>query len=607
MLERGIDPADQLDAAEARRVVRRAFRQLGPYRRDVIIGVVLVVFWTLATIAGPFLLSVGIDDGISQGDGRVLAFAVAGYILVAAASYGLYRAQIVVVARSGEGFLRDLRNQVFRHLSGLSLSFFDRTKAGVLVSRMTSDVDSLSELVQFGLLQLTMNVLLLVLSVVWLGLVSWQLLLICLVPVPFVVAASVKFQRDSNRAYNEVRDQIGDTLSHLNESIAGVREIQAFGREDLETERFAERSDGLQRAHMRSVFVQAWYLPVIEFAGLGTTALVVGFGGWLTVQGVVTIGTVAFFVLTLNNLFEPIQQLSQLFNTVQSAGAGLKKLFALLDTTTDVPERPGAVDLPAQGEIDVRDVSFGYADGAPVLRDVALTIGVGERLALVGPTGAGKSTLAKLIARFYDPTDGTVSFGGVDLRDATTASLRRRMVVVPQEGFLFSGSIRDNVRVGRADATDAEVDEALRTVGAYERFASLPEGLASEVRERGARLSAGERQLVSLARAALADPAVLVLDEATSSLDPGTEVLVEEAVGRLMAGRTVIVIAHRLSTAARADRVGVVDAGQLLELGPHDDLVAAGGAYARLYAAWVGGSASAVDDAEGPEVDAGPQ
>ncbi|MEZ5206821.1 MAG: ATP-binding cassette domain-containing protein [Acidimicrobiales bacterium] len=255
----------------------------------------------------------------------------------------------------------------------------------------------------------------------------------------------------------------------------------------------------------------------------------------------------------------------------------------------------------------MRDVSFGYADGAPVLRDVALTIGVGERLALVGPTGAGKSTLAKLIARFYDPTDGTVSFGGVDLRDATTASLRRRMVVVPQEGFLFSGSIRDNVRVGRADATDAEVDEALRTVGAYERFASLPEGLASEVRERGARLSAGERQLVSLARAALADPAVLVLDEATSSLDPGTEVLVEEAVGRLMAGRTVIVIAHRLSTAARADRVGVVDAGQLLELGPHDDLVAAGGAYARLYAAWVGGSASAVDDAEGPEVDAGPQ
>ncbi|MEZ5137063.1 MAG: ABC transporter transmembrane domain-containing protein [Acidimicrobiales bacterium] len=553
MRARGIAPADQLDAAEARRVVRRAFRQLGPYRRDVIIGVVLVVFWTLATIAGPFLLSVGIDDGISQGDGRVLAFAVAGYILVAAASYGLYRAQIVVVARSGEGFLRDLRNQVFRHLSGLSLSFFDRTKAGVLVSRMTSDVDSLSELVQFGLLQLTMNVLLLVLSVVWLGLVSWQLLLICLVPVPFVVAASVKFQRDSNRAYNEVRDQIGDTLSHLNESIAGVREIQAFGREDLETERFAERSDGLQRAHMRSVFVQAWYLPVIEFAGLGTTALVVGFGGWLTVQGVVTIGTVAFFVLTLNNLFEPIQQLSQLFNTVQSAGAGLKKLFALLDTTTDVPERPGAVDLPAQGEIDVRDVSFGYADGAPVLRDVALTIGVGERLALVGPTGAGKSTLAKLIARFYDPTDGTVSFGGVDLRDATTASLRRRMVVVPQEGFLFSGSIRDNVRVGRADATDAEVDEALRTVGAYERFASLPEGLASEVRS-GARACRRGASARPLARAALADPAVLVLDEATSSLDPGTEVLVEEAVGRLMAGRTVIVIAHRLSTAACRSR-----------------------------------------------------
>ena len=595
MAERGVDPEDMLDADEARAVIRRAARQLGPYRRDVVIGLVLVVCWTLTTIAGPFLLRFGIDNGISVGDGRVLAMAVAGYVVTAGASYLLFRSQVVVVARAGEGFLRDLRNRVFRHLSGLSLSFYDRTKAGVLVSRMTSDVDSLSELVQVGLLMLTMNVLLLVFSVLWLGLVSWQLLALCLIPLPLVIVASIKFQRDSNRAYNEVRDQIGDTLSQLNEGIAGVREIQAFGRERLQAQRFSVQNTSLERAHMRSVFVQAWYLPVIEFAGLGTTALVVGVGGWMTVQDIVTLGTVAFFVLTLNNLFEPVQQLSQLFNTVQSAGAGLKKLFALLDTTTDVPERPGAVDLPEQGAIEVRGVGFAYADGPPVLTDVDLTIAVGERLALVGPTGAGKSTLAKLIARFYDPSEGVVTFGGTDLRDATLSSLRERMVVVPQEGFLFDGSIRDNVRVGRADASDDEVDEALRTVGAYERFASLPEGLGTAVRERGARLSAGEKQLVSLARAALADPAVLVLDEATSSLDPGTEVVVEEAVTRLMRGRTVIVIAHRLSTAARADRVGVVDAGRLLELGSHDELLAAGGSYTRLYTAWAGGGSDTED------------
>jgi ATP-binding cassette subfamily B protein len=337
------------------------------------------------------------------------------------------------------------------------------------------------------------------------------------------------------------------------------------------------------------VFVQAWYLPVIEFAGLATTALVVGIGGWLTINDVLTLGTITFFVLTLNNLFEPVQQLSQLFNTVQSAGAGLNKLYDLLDTDIEVAERPGAVDLPRTGAIDVRRVTFAYAEGRPVLADVDLHVAAGERLALVGPTGAGKSTLAKLMARLYDPTQGSVSFGGVDLRDARLHSLRNRIVVVPQEGFLFNGTIRDNVRLARGNATDAEVDAALDAVGVRERFEALPDGLDTEVRERGSRLSAGERQLVSLARAALVDPAVLVLDEATSSLDPGTELLVEQAMTTLMQGRTVIVIAHRLSTAERSDRVGVVDGGRLVEIGAHDELVAAGGAYARLFATWTGG------------------
>jgi ATP-binding cassette subfamily B protein len=587
--EVGVSEEDQLDARQAKQVLRRAARMLRPYRGQVALAGAFIVLWTGSILAGPFFVKYGIDQGITKGDARALNIAVAGYVVVAVASYFVYRVQVMIVGRVGEGFLRDLRIRVFEHLQRLSMPFYDREKAGVIVSRMTSDVDSLAELVQFGLLMFLMNALLLVFSVVVLALVSWQLVLICLIPVPFVVVASVKFQRDSNHAYLEVRERIGSTLSRLQEGISGVRVIQAFGRETVETSRFATENSSLYRAHMDSVFVQAWYLPVIEIAGLGTTALVVGIGGWMTIEGVITLGTIAFFVLTLGNLFEPIQQLSQLFNTVQSAGAGLKKLFDLLDTAVDVPERKGAIDLPGNGEIRVEDVTFAYADGAPVLRDVSLTIHPAERLALVGPTGAGKSTLAKLVARLYDPTSGRVMFDGVDLRDVTLRSLRDRIVVVPQEGFLFNGTIRDNIRIARGDATDDEVDQALRDVGVFERFDSLADGLDTEVRERGSRLSAGEKQLVSLARAALVDPALLVLDEATSSLDPGTELLVERAMTQLMEGRTVVVIAHRMSTAERSDRVGVVDDGRLIELGTHAELVRADGQYAALHRTWTSG------------------
>jgi ATP-binding cassette subfamily B protein len=598
--EVGVAEEEQLDARQAKQVLRRAGRMLRPYRREVLMAGVMILLWTASILAGPFFVKYGIDQGISNGDARALNIAVIGYVVVAVASYFVYRVQVMIIGRVGEGFLRDLRVRVFDHLQRLSMPFYDREKAGVVVSRMTSDVDSLAELVQFGLLMFLMNALLLVFSVVVLAVVSWQLILICLIPVPFVVWASVKFQRDSNDAYLEVRERIGSTLSRLQEGISGVRVIQAFGREKVETDRFAQENKVLYRAHMDSVFVQAWYLPVIEIAGLGTTALVVGIGGWMTIEGIITLGTIAFFVLTLGNLFEPIQQLSQLFNTLQSAGAGLKKLFDLLDTPVDVPERKGAIDLPRSGEVDVQDVTFAYAEGPPVLRDVSLTIAPGERLALVGPTGAGKSTLAKLIARLYDPTEGRVIFSGVDLRDATLRSLRDRVVVVPQEGFLFNGTIRDNIRIARSGASDAEVEQSLRDVGVYERFASLPDGIDTEVRERGSRLSAGEKQLVSLARAALVDPALLVLDEATSSLDPGTELLVERAMTTLMEGRTVVVIAHRLSTAERADRVGVVNDGRLVEVGSHDDLVRSNGQYAALYRTWTSGLGVLASRSAGP-------
>ncbi len=579
---------ETLDRDEAGQVLRRTWRQLEAYRRRLVVACVLVVAFTLSKLAGPYLISIGIDEGIKAGDGAVLNRTVAAFVVVSILGYVLFRAQVLAVSSIGEDFLREMRTRVFDHLQRLSMPFYDREKAGVVVSRMTSDVDSLQELVQQGLLMFVSNVLLLVVSVVWLGLVSIELLLLCLIALPPVIIASRRFQRASNVAYLDVRDGIGSTLSHLQEGIAGVRVVQAFGREDVESESFEARNRRLYDAHMQSVKVSAWYLPVIEFAGKFTTAVAVGVGGWWVFDGRLSIGDVTFFVLTLSNLFEPVQQLSQLFNQLQSAGAGLQKLYGLLDTPVDVAEAPDAVDVPS-GPIEVRDVSFAYGNGVRVLGDVDLTIGEGERIALVGPTGAGKSTLAKLIARFYDPTGGSVSIGGVDLRHATLASLRRRMAVVPQEGFLFNGTLADNIRLARPGATDDEVAAALDSIGVLDRFAGLPDGLATEVRERGSRFSAGEKQLVSLARAALADPDVLVLDEATSSLDPGTEAVVEGAMERLATGRTTIVIAHRLTTAARADRVAVVADGTVAEVGTHDELMARGERYAALFQAWAGG------------------
>ncbi|MDE0805651.1 MAG: ABC transporter ATP-binding protein, partial [Acidimicrobiales bacterium] len=509
----GVDEDDKLDRDAAKTILRRTYGMLRPHRRRMVVAGVLAALFTMGTLAGPLLVRTGIDDGIKVGDRTVINQVVVAYIVIAVLSYFVYRAQVVAISRLGEDFLKALRLRLFDHLQKLSMPFYDREKAGVVVSRMTSDIDSLSELVQMGLLMFVSNALLLAVSVVVLGVVSWKLLLLCLLALPPVILASRKFQRDSNIAYLDVRDGIGATLSQLQEGISGVRVVQAFAREDVESTRFERRNRRLFDAHMKSVKISAWYLPVIEIAGLGTTAAAVGVGGWWVHQGDLTIGTVTFFVLTLSNLFEPIQQLSQLFNMVQSAGAGLKKVYELLDTDVDVPERPGAVDLPGApgvggsasadvgreptrarrpqepGAIEVRDLAFSYLDGTEVLSGVDLTITAGERIALVGPTGAGKSTLAKLIARFYDPTAGSITIGGVDLRDATHDSLRRTMAVVPQEGFLFNGTLADNIRLARPDATDDEVAAAMESIGILDRFADLPEGLATEVRERGSRFS----------------------------------------------------------------------------------------------------------------------
>jgi ATP-binding cassette subfamily B protein len=583
----GIDEDQKLDRSQTRVVLIRSIKMAGEFRRTAALAMVYVIITVLCTLAGPVLVRHGIDAGIKGKDARALNITVIAYLVVVAIAYIIGRLQYVALNSAGEGFLRLLRIKVFSQMQRQSMAFFDREKAGVLVARMTADVESMSELVQYGLMQFLSSFLLLFFAFFLLMSLSWQLTLISLIVFPFLIAASVKFQRDSSRAYLEVREKVGANLSALQEGITGVRVIQAYAREDEQIRRFKESNRELFRSHLYSVKVSTWYFGLIEFAGIASSALIVGLGGFLVHRGSVSLGTVVAFVLLLATLFDPVQQLSQLYNTLQSAAASLHKLFAIIDAEPDVEESTNPTPLPSAGDLVVENITFAYAGSTkPALDNVSVTLTAGTRLALVGPTGAGKSTLAKLMARLYDPQDGSVSFGGVNLRDASMEDLRGRIVVIPQEGFLFDGSVRDNLLIAKPDATEAELVAALDRLALRERFEALPEGLDTEVRERGSRLSAGERQLVALSRAALVDPAVLVLDEATSNLDPGTEMLIEAALERLMVGRSVIVVAHRLSTVQRADKIAVVADAHISEIGTHDELIALNGHYALLAATW---------------------
>ena len=488
---------DKLDADEAKKVLRRAGRMALPFKKTIAAALAFTALSTLGMVLGPVILGWAIDNGIRPKDSDVLRNAVIFYMGLTVVSYFSARQQYILINRAGEGFLRDLRIRVFDHIQRQSLAFFDRNKSGVLVARMTADIESMGELVQWGLLQFVAAILLVGFALILAFVTSWQLALVGLLVMPIIVVASRKFQRDSNAAYLDVRENIGQNLSALQEGIAGVRVIQAYAREPEQQRRFKQSNRELYDSHVHSVKVSTWYFGLVEAAGVFATAIIVAVGGWLYSRGDVEIGQIITVVLLFAQLFEPVQQLSQLYNTVQSSAASLNKLFGILDTEPDVDD--GSEELPRSGSMVVDRVGFRYPNTeAPVLSDVSITVADGERLALVGPTGAGKSTLAKLMARLYDPTEGTISFGGVDLRDATLASLRHRVVVVPQEGFLFGGTIADNVRIARADASDDEVRQAFAAIGALERFDEFADGIHTEVRERGSRLSAGERQLVSL-------------------------------------------------------------------------------------------------------------
>lgn len=583
----GVSDEDRLSRAQARTIMGRVFKMAAPFRKTIYFAFACVMVTTASTLSAPVIVRHGIDAGIRAKNVGELNKSVVFYLIAVSFTYAFGRLLFLLVNRTGESFLRVLRLAVFRQMQRQSMAFFDRNKAGVLVARMTADIESMSELVQFGLLQFLSAALMLTFAIVVLLVLSWQLTIVALIVMPILILASFKFQRDSNKAYLVVRERVGANLSALQEGITTVRVIQAYAQEQEAIRKFKISNRLLFAGHEKSVRISTWYFALVEFSGVFASALMIGIGGWFVHRGTVTLGTVVAFVLLLSSLFDPVQQLSQLYNTVQSAGAALNKLFAILDSKPEVDEHHSAIDLPKTGELKVNDISFSYAGSkVPALNEVSITVGIGEKLALVGPTGAGKSTLAKLMARLYDPQTGTVEFGGVNLKIATMDSLRNRIVVVPQEGFLFNGTIRDNLRVARASATDAEIEAAIAAIGATDHFAQFADGLDTQVRERGSRLSAGERQLVALARAALVDPAVLVLDEATSNLDPGTESEVEHALERLMDGRTVIVVAHRLSTVQRADRIAVVAEARIAELGTHSELLALNGHYAQLARAW---------------------
>jgi ATP-binding cassette, subfamily B, bacterial len=574
---------------------------LRPYRGRVALTFVAMLAATGAGLAPPYLAGQAIDAGIVPGDAGALTLIVAAFVGVAVvyavATYG----QTYLVGWVGTRALQDLRERVFDHLQSMSIGFFTRRSPGVLISRMTNDIEALNQLVTSGVVTLFSSSLTLVGVVVIMLLLDVQLALVTFLTFPLLLVASVIFRIVSHGAYRATRERIAALTAYLQETLSGVRVVRSFGQEPRHTAAMTELNEANREANMRTVYLNASYFPAVELLSAVATAAIVLYGGSQAIDGAIQIGVIVAFVGYLQVFFDPIQQLSQLYTTYQQGMAALDKIFDLLDTEPDMVDAPGALDPGAlRGEIAMEGVWFAYGDETPegpdagewALREIDLHVPPGQTLALVGATGAGKSTLAKLVARFYDPQLGRVLVDSHDLREMRQQGLRRQLGIVPQEGFLFSGSVRENIAFGRPEATLEEIEAAAAAVGATEFIAALPEGIETEIGERGVQLSAGQRQLVAFARALLAEPRILILDEATSNVDVRTEKTIERGLERLLAGRTAIVIAHRLSTIRRAGKIVVLEGGRIAESGTHDGLIEAGGPYARLYGAWARSSAA---------------
>jgi len=565
----------------------RLARLAYPYRRRAIFSMIAMIAVTLSSLTVPYLLKVAIDGGIGAKDLTVLTWVIVAFVGVSLVNLGASYLQTYLTSWVGEHIVYDLRRDVFAHLQKLSLDFFSRQKTGWIVSRLTNDIDALDQLVTDGVTTLVTNSLTFVGAIVFLIILDWRLALATLTIMPLLIGGTLVFRAKSARAYAQVRNSIGDVSAHLQESISGIRVLKAFRREQSDYERLAVANAAYRDVNMRTVVQSGLYFPFVEFMSAAAVVIVLWYGGTLIGGNTLQIGVLVAFIGYLNSFFDPLQQLSQLYNTFQASMAAVQKIYTVLDTEPDMLDAPDAVDLPdVHGVVELRDVSFGYDPEKPVLHDVNLKIPAGKTVALVGATGAGKSTVIKLLARFYDPTEGAVLVDGHDLRQVTASSLREQLAVVPQEAFLFSGSVLDNIRFARPSADADEVKRIARIVGVHDFVESLPDGYDTEVQEGGSALSTGQRQLISFARALLADPRILILDEATSSVDAESERRIERAMEVLFSGRTSVIVAHRLSTVRYADEILVIDDGRVVERGSHDELIAAGGRYAGLYAEW---------------------